>query len=234
MDHASLQSALARAASEHVHPPSLHVPWPWAQGTTPVGGCVSPLPAGTPEHLRLAPMKWVRSFWTRRAGVCLTRSCPNQVGGPRGVQQSTLHKEGVKTQHGEFCFFQRAQPWQTSANQSTAPGAYPILMPMSLGVIAPWAVARAAALPTARPRGPHPSEPSDEAGREGEAPPWAPGVRECSPPHHHSCPVRLVGNPEHERLRWLLAGTAKLGTSRRPARRPTWWRDVVPRHPHAV
>ena len=29
-----------------------------------------------------------------------------------------------------------AQPWQTSASQSTAPGAYPLLMPMSLGVCA--------------------------------------------------------------------------------------------------
>ena len=94
-------------------------------------GCASPLPAGTPEHLHLAINEVGEVILDSKAGVCLTRSCPNQVGDSRGVQQPILRKEGDNAQHGELAFFQRAQPWQTSTNQSTAPGAYPIVMPMS-------------------------------------------------------------------------------------------------------
>ena len=147
MDHASLQPALARAASEHARPQSLHVPWPWEEQRRRGAAC-----RRSQRALRMETsastwpsMKWVRSLG--RAGICLTLSCPNQVGGSRGVQQSILRKEGVNAQYGEFVFPARS----TLADfGETAPGAYRD----ADVVFARWAVARAAALPTARPRGP--------------------------------------------------------------------------------
>ena len=61
----------------------------------------------------------------------------------------------------------------------TSAGRVPPLDVDAIRLRAPWAVARTAALQTARPRGPHPNESSiDLAGQEGEALPWAPGLRE--------------------------------------------------------
>ena len=95
-----------------------------------MGGCVSPLPAGTPEHLHLA-INEVGEVILDPKGRHLSDPALSKPGWgpPRRAAIHPAQRGSQNTTRGVFS--QRAQPWQTSANQSTAPGAYPIVLPMS-------------------------------------------------------------------------------------------------------
>jgi len=92
---------------------------------------VSPLPAGTPEHLHLA-INEVGEVILDPKGRHLSDPVLSKPGwgAPAACSNPSCAKRESKHNTGSS-FSQRAQPWQTSANQSTAPGAYPIVMPMS-------------------------------------------------------------------------------------------------------
>ena len=103
------------------------------------------------------------------------------------MQQSILRKEEVNKQLTEASALHVAYHEDTLCpivgdalgEPVNSAGRVPPLDVDAIRLFVPWAVARTAALSTARPRGPRPHESSiDLAGQEGEAQPWAPGLRE--------------------------------------------------------